>query len=699
MRSKRKNLLMLGGSIIGVVTVGILLYLETGSQIVNGFMVIGVPAMIILFGWLYVHNVKSKPGGIEESFKKTKVHNIASKFERGLEQYNEKKRKYPRWDSDVASTIESIQSEFEDNGVRFDIDNSSYEINDPNSIEIGNISELETDITDLNATIESEFSDFVESEIAQIQTSIEKLENANLINETAELNNNSTSGGEAGDLDNVRDGASEKVYEAIETLREMARGQTDVDQDDIKNELESAETHLDNEDYLNCVEDILDAQEAIRVNLSDSFDSRRQQAHNLLSVYNQHDLEQSLDKNTLEDVEEVESQLEQVDDALNLTELNRIVSEIRTVLTDVASQLQADIEEYSMTITNATVPDDYYQKPSILDVNIEDELDGMEDIESFESKFTTLFEELDPALEESKTKATVVDSYPEIKDEIESHLDSSGMVEADDIPVNQANLFFKIFDYRNNWVEHDEDNSIIRPTEIETYDVRMEVNSDPPMSSNSEVTVDIEGKGHSDNCSLILDDSAVATFNDVPEGNHQVSVNPKNAAYESHSEEIVLWGEDQFEITLEKVSITQRYCSELDIDVYDALDDTRSMLESKFEEEGYISSKMDFAIEQEIVPCLVAKWCEGNNLDTHIHQDEIFGYEGSTVREELKKVIEYNMAIGDTMTYSELKSKFVSAPLPDSIIREELSKIREELSKMDGDPTIRLHENKMELIE
>lgn len=692
MRNKRKNLLLLGGSIIGVVAAGILLYLETGSQIVNAFMVVGVPAMIILFGVLYVHNVKSKSGGTEISFKTSKIRSTANEFERALEEYNEKTRKYPGWNPTIASTIESIQSDFENNGVSFDTDTISYEITDPNSIEIGNISGIKKDIDELNVDIENEFSDFVESEITQIQTSIEKLENANLINQASELESVSTSGGEAGDLNSVRDGASEKAHNAIETIREMARGQTHVDQDAVKNELESAETHLNNEDYPNCVEDILDAQEAIRVNLSDSFDSQRQQAQDLLSVYNQHNLEQYLDENTFDDVERVASQLEQVDDALELTELNRIISDLRTVLADVASKLQADIEEYSSTITNAAVPTDYYQKPSIVDVNIEDELDDVEDLDSFESTFSTFIDELVPALEETKTKATVVDSYPDIKDEIESHLDSSGMVKADDIPVNHADQFFKLFDHRNNWVEHDEDNSVIRPTEIKTYDIRVEVNSDPPMSTDSEVTVDIKGKGHSDSRSLMLGDSAVVTFNDVPEGNHQLSVNAKNAAYESLTEEIVVWGEDQFDITLEKVSITQQYCGELDIDVDAALDDTRSMLKNKFDEEGYISSQMDFAIKQEIVPCLVAKWCEGNNLDTHIHQDEIIGYEGSTVRKELKKVIEYNMGIGDSMTYSELKSKFVSAPLPDSLIQEELS-------KLDIDTTIRLSDNKMELIE
>lgn len=652
-----------------------------GSQAATWFVIIGIPGTVVTAITLYVRGVVARSGTSEQQFVETRARSTAEEFQDAVRQINDLRDAYPKWTPGIDARLESIEGDFRAQSVTFDLETGAFDLgNGVKNSELQEFERLSNEIDDVEATIDSAFREFAEEELATIEDALERLEDVGIvrIDRLHSLDEDESVPEYQDTLELARTEATETIETAIETVREMGRGEERPSGvDTVDGDLEDAVAALEDSEFGRAVESILDARDRLRDEFSGSFEEERDAVLDLVDAVRRADIDGHVDAEYVDEVDRVEATVEGLDSALELAELSRPRSELRRTCVDIIASMGRDLERDVRTLRDADLPSGYYTEPAVVDERFVDELDDIDDINRFTEEWTSVATRLRDALETASTKAAVVDAYDDVIETIGDKLDQHGEVTGDDLPMRHADQFLGLYFRRNSDVEFDPDVPVLKRGDVETHELSVDIAYERGGETRT-ATIAVTGGGYKETATIETRVAGSTTFEDVPAGVHTISAEPGDDGFAVVEREVGIDEDTSVEIEFTEQSLRDQVCSDVDADMEELVPEMGPRLESIFEEEGYVSTAMGLPVRDTHAPCLLAVWGEDSGYDLCRDGDEIVVYDRSELERELTNVLRYNVEAGDRVRFDELEQNFLSAPVPTTVVRDVVVEIDSE---------------------
>jgi len=365
-----------------------------------------------------------------------------------------------------------------------------------------------------------------------------------------------------------------------------------------------------------------------------------------------------------------------IDDAMEMAELRDRGTRLRSVCTDLIRDLEATLENDLETLSDVNVPEDYYERPDAADHDFVSEVTAASTLEAYRSAWMAAAADLTDALATIDRKARVASMYAEIEEHIESALRREGEVTGEDLPVKRDHEQFLGLYARTHDVEFDPSvPELSTPGSGERYTVTARVSFEGGGEERS-ATVELEGPDYDAAETITTYLADVVEFEDVPYGEYTAAAIPEASGNESAERSIAVEGDVTVDLEMADVSLRDRLCSGYDhgtIQTY--LEELDDRFADTFESEGHLTSRTEFPIADEYVPCLLATWAGETGHDVTEVDDQVLVYDADTVTEELRMVAQHNLEAGGSMDYETLRERFLSAPVPDEAVRDAATSI------------------------
>lgn len=679
MNANRKTALVIGGLIAIAAALGAVVFALSGSQGVTWFVLIGIPLIVVVGIMLYVRGVIAQSGTSEEQFVRTRARSVAEEYQAVLRQRNELRTGYPDWEPQIDAQLESIGGDFETQGVSFDLETGAFDLGAVGSADIQEFERLSGEIERVDDSVESTFQEFVNTELSRMERALSRLEEVDLIQsaETFDQLNGTEEVPKCRDrLDGAREQTTASVETAVETVREMGRGEaraTDVDA--INRELDTALEAVDQYDFESATESVLEARDQLRDQFSGSFEESRDSMLRLIERVEQANIETAVDAAAMEDLRRIKSTVNEIDSALDLAELSQLRAELREICVGMIEAMQQEIEANARKLRGAELPSGYYTEPAVVGEEFTDSFSNIDDLDAFADRWSDVAVELRDAHETTESKAAVVDAYDDVAERIDQLLNRQGEVTGEDLPMRHPDQFLGLYFRQNEGVEFDPDVPMLRRGDVETYGVAVDVTYEHGSETPRTATLELEGGGYNETATVETRVAGTASFESVPAGTHTLSAAPGDDAFGRIERELRVDDDSTVAIEFTERALRDQLCSDIDVDIESVLPEMRPRLESLFEQEGYVSSEMQLPVQASFAPCLLAAWGEQTDRGLCRDGEEVIVYDHSQLTQELTNVLRYNVETGDQLRFDELRRNFLSAPVPDSVIRDVIGTI------------------------
>lgn len=686
MSSSTRTVLSIGGLIVVAAAIGAVVFVLTGTTEVVWATMIGIPVVVVVGIGLYVRGLITRSKTSEQQYVRKRGRSVAETFQNHLRTLADLRETYPRWTPNVDARVDSLVADFQNQGVKFEPESGSFELTGGvDNADVQEFERLETEIGSFQEEFEELFRDFVEAEINEIEEWTARLDDVGLVRSTP-----SVSPPPATDpipayrdaLDEAREAADESVSGAIETIRDMMRGDMRPDDiDAIEGELGTASDAADRHDYYAAADSILEARDRLRDQFAGSFEIERERLSDLLDAVLRSNVDEHVEADHIEEVNQMRDEVDALDSALELAELTRKQTQLRRTCVTMIRAMESDLDDAARTLRVADLPRGYYEEPSVVEESLADMIGDINDFERFTAEWADAAARLTDALETAQTKASVVEAYEDIADRIETRLQDIGEVTADDLPVRHADQFLGLYNRKNPSVEFDSEEGVLRRGEVERYDLMVDIQYERG-GEPRQATVELDGGSHSKTKTVETRVATSVEFTEVPSGTYTLSADPGTDAFGSVEREMTINEDTTVTVEFTERTLRERLCSEFDQDLGEHVPAIDSQISSTFEEHGYFSTEMDLPVRESYIPCLIAIWSERNGYDLVESDEEVIAYDRSQIKRELENTVRYNIEAGDKLHFEEARKNFLSVPVPDATIRKMISELQ-----MDEDVT------------
>lgn len=658
-----------------------ILYLE-GSQAAVYAQVAVVPALVVV-GYLWVNRTVKSTGTSRAEFERRKARKLGEQFSDVWKLAQQLENQYEDAVTDAEwEKLERHVGELESAGISIDRETGSFDVGSRGLGTLEEINRLENEIESLDEWLLAEFSENVRNRITGINTTLNRL--SGLVADTGTVDPSAvpTAGPDAegetsswhgtgdwlGDCYQAADGVIEDACSAIQDAVTSTEDSVDPQ---VEQRLSDAREAATAREYDAAVAAVLDARDAVERDTARSFDDQQGALDTLLATASNKSVGQYLGPSFHERIEDHRTELESVDDAIEIADLRRLREDVRGSCVDVVDELQEQLEAALDTLENGDVPEGWYDRPAAAETNYVRTLQAATDIEAFHQEFDTAVDSLLGALDAVKPKARVVSGFDRVESQIAETLRAKGVVTGEDLPVSEREEQFLGLYYRKRMDEVEFDPDVPRLSMVgggDSYNVTVTV-AFPEGGQERSVTITLDGKTTlSETCRTPL--VAETTFGDVPYGQYTVHAEPADESYSAIERTVTVDDDIAVEIELEQLSLRDQLCEDIDIDVDQILSNLSNRFESTFDDEGYLSTAMSFPVDEEYVPCLVAVWAQRKGYEATRYSGNVVVYDPELLRKEIENVIRYNLEVGESKTYDELRRNFLSAPVADSTVEE-----------------------------
>ncbi|ELY65898.1 hypothetical protein [Natrinema versiforme] len=685
MKSNAKSALGIGGLVVLAAAIGAGVFVLNGSEIAVWFVIGGIPLIIVGGIALYVRGVVSRSGTSEQQYVEKRARAVAQDFQETVRERNDLHTAYPGWEFTADAQFESIAGDLRAEGVAFDLESGAFDLTKSvKNADVQSFEEIAAEIDRVEEDVETEFRSFATDELSRIEDALDRLEEVDLVGREAAIDEPAPDAAVPACRDSVdaaRATATETIETAIETVREMGRGdQRPADSDAIERDLEAAADAVGRNEFGAAVESVLEARDRLRDQFSGSFDAERDAVLTLVDAVEDAGVAAHVDAEYIDAIDEVESAVTGMDSALDLSEVSRRRADLRRTCVDVVAALERTLAEEVEPLRDADLPPGYYAEPAIAGETFVDELEGIDDFERFTERWREVAESLADAVGTASTKAAVVGAYDDVAETIEAELEASGEVTDDDLPVRNADEFLGLYYRRNEGVELDPDVPVLRPGDVETHDLSVDVAYERGGTKRT-ATLSLSGSGYDETATVETRVAGSTTFADVPAGSYALEAEPGDDAFAPIEREVRVDGGTTIEIEFSEQSLRERVCADTDTDMGEHLSELRPRLEELFEDEGHVSTAMELPVRSAHAPCLLAVWAETDGYDaTETGDGEIVVFERDQLERELTNVVRYNLEPGERLSFDDLERNFLTAPVPRSVIRDVIADLSEEHS-------------------
>lgn len=682
MNANRKTAVILGGVVLLSAAIATVIFLLSGSQGVIYFAMVGIPLLVVAGVGAYVKGVVAQSGKSEEQFVTKRARSVAQEYQDVLRQVNEYQSKYPDWNPGIEAQIKSIAGDFENQGVVFDLESGSFNIGDNvGSSDIQEFERLSGEVESLRDDVTNNFTTFASSQLSEFRNVVGKLQDVNLVQTSSTIiTNPGNSLSEAADnVDKARNTCENSINEAIETVRNMGRGETRAEDLDLVNEeLDNAKSFASQSQYDASLNAVLEARDRLRDQFSGSFDKKKDAIEKLVEAINQSNVEKYVDPDSIDEIKEVEDTIRNLNSALDLSDLAQTENRARRVAEDMVATIEHNLDKETMTLEQADLPSGYYTKPDALEERYLSQLEQCDSMEEFTQIWIEASEGLTEALQIAQTKSSVVDAYEDVEETIRNKLHSEGKVTTQDLPMKNADQFLGLYYRYEEGVELVQDGTVLRRGDVETYSITIDISYDKGSEDPRTATVELDGAGYNKSKSLSTRIAGSLMFEEVPGGEITIKADPGDHEFGSIEREMSVTSEDKIELDFSERGLAEQLCEDIEADLEGVLSDMESKFEDLYSDNGYLSTEMDLPIQDSYQPCLFAMWSEETGKAICRDGDEILVYNGNQLTDELEKVLQYNAEPGELLEFDQIRRNFLSAPLPDSVIQSELMAIDNE---------------------
>jgi hypothetical protein len=182
--------------------------------------------------------------------------------------------------------------------------------------------------------------------------------------------------------------------------------------------------------------------------------------------------------------------------------------------------------------------------------------------------------------------------------------------------------------------------------------------------------VELEGDAHDDRTEVTTYLAETVVFEEVPYGEYTVRAVPATDGNEPAETSVTVDADVTVDLEMPDVTLRERLCEGLD-DVDRHVDEMSDRFGERFEASGYLDDSMSFPVSDTYVPCMLATWAaEAGHGVTETETGGVVVYSADRIAEELWKVARHNLGPGETIGYGGLRERFLSAPVPDAVVRE-----------------------------
>jgi len=694
MNENRQTAVVIGGLIALAAALGAIVFALSGSQGVTWFVLIGIPLIVVVGIVLYVRGVIAQSGTSEEQFVRTRGRAVSEEYQSTLRQINELRTAYPNWEPRIDARLESVGGDFESQGVSFDLNTGAFDLNSVGSADIQEFERLSNEIGGIDETVQSTFQEYVNAELSRMERTLSRLEEVDLIQSPETFDQ--LTGDEAipdcrDRLDGARANTTASVETAVETVREMGRGEARAsDVNAIDTELDAATAALDQYNFESATESILEARDQLREQFSGSFEESRDAMLRLIERVERANIDSAVEADAMADLRQIKSTVDGIDSALDLAELSQLRAELRQICVSMIETMSREIDANARTLRNTELPSGYYTEPAVVGEQFTDTLSKIDDLDAFTDRWADVAVELRDAHETTESKVAVVEAYDDVAERIEQTLDRTGEVTGNDLPMRYPDQFLGLYFRQNEGVEFDPDVPMLRRGDVETYGLAVDVTYERGSETPRIATLKLNGSGYEETATVETRVAGTASFESVPAGTHTLSAAPGDDAFGRIERELQVDGDSTVAIEFTERGLRDQVCADIDVDIESVLPEMEPRLESLFNEEGYVSSTMQLPVRASFAPCLLAVWGEQTNRGLCRDGDKIIVYDHSQLAQELTNVLRYNVETGEQLRYDELRRNFLSAPVPDGVIRDVIGTIDSEHSVAPAEAGIRI---------
>lgn len=684
MKRQTRAALGIGALTVLMAAVGAGLFVFASTQLGVYFVVGGIPVVLLVVAVAYVRGVLSGEGNtgqyVEQRTKQ--VGESLREFWRSLSTVEEN---YPRFDaSTLRSRADSLVADYEAQGGEFDREAGSFTVGKgASSGELQELERIDAEVSTLAADRDDQLYDFVDDELDALHGDMRALADADVASEPPAPPEPPTpeEGAPSGlayweavgeDLDDYRAEADATVEEAVARVEDIQRNATDdYDEAAVDRHLDDAEAARRDGEYGRAVDAVLDARATLESELSGSFDQDREDLRSFVETVLDSEAEQYVDADHFDRVREVKRDLEDLDSALDVGTLSEHRRTVRTAALDVVEALETELDRHVRTLDGEELPAGYYTRPDVADESHAEALRDVRAVRDLEREWADAVSDLVDAVGTAKTKATVVEAYDDVSETIEDGLRRDGTVTADDLPVRHAEQFFGLYFRRNPDVEFDPDAPALHRGDVETYRVDVTVSYDEGSEDKRRATVTLSGGEYDDREVVETHLVGTAGFEDVPYGEYDLVVAPDRDDYGRVERTLQVDADTDVEVDLEPVTLTEQLVGDRREEIEEHVPELGPRLRDRFDEDGYLSTEMEFPITDDFVPGLLAAWADQEGYAvTRTEDGTVIVYDDTQLSQEIMNVIQYNLDEGDRLTYERIRSNYLSVPVPDPVIEE-----------------------------
>lgn len=680
MASRGRTILLLTGATASVGMIGTVVFVAFGSGAGIWIVGLGVPATIVAGFWAYTRGVVDSTQVRTSDFLAEQARETATDFRMAITVYQRLRDQYDDWDPEVLDTrVETLATDFADAGVRVDPTTGEFEVENPANPRVFDNLGSETDafVSERDAS----FREFVAADIRQTNTTLRRLA-PEILSETettagspADLPADAGPGTARELLDSARESGKDTVEVAIEQIREAV---TEYSQDsgDLDEELAAARSRAAEHDFSGATQQLMRATDVAEEALGGQFEIDRSAVEDLLTTIDQSPMSDYATRDQLDRVDEIRSEMPDIDSAINAERLNETDARLRETAREMVVEIAEELRTTVGQIEDSEIPAMSYTPPGAVETQYRQRFARTETAEEFRQAWTRSVGELTEALDEAQQEAAVASSYGTVAERIETQLRSTGRVTGEELPVSEPRRFMEPYAAQHPDTQYDDSVPVVSMTDgSETYVLTVTARLADHDGTERGFQVGVSGDEYAE--TVTENEYAITETFSVSYGEYDVDVSVDDDAITDVSRSLRVTSDRQVAIVLDKQPVVDRVCGTDRSAVEAELPAMEDTLRSRFEDsaEGYLTSESELPIADEFVPCLLAVWAESAGYNARMNDGRVLVYDHPAFAERVTFAVENQVVDGGaSLSLADIRDRYLTIPASDELL---VSTIRE----------------------
>ncbi len=667
MKSTRRDALVAGGVVAGLAVLGVAVFLFSGSGSAVLFFVAGVPVLLILGGVAW-HRRETQSAGSTSPRIESMTDDLADDVEELLVTYRRLETETP-WDpSQYAEAIRGIERDLENRG--FDIttggDAVGVEVVEY-SMGIGAISQHREHVRNTLDSLESGYSEDVEAQIAAMNEQLDRLIEENLLDPSAAgaIEGMPGAGTDPERLSGVlrdRRGTFQDLLDDAESRVHDVAGERVIEWQDVERSIAAGQ-------YGAAANLVLDPD---GVETPDP-EPKKAELLDLVDAVESSIARQYADPSRFETLEEVRSEVEAIDSAYELDRLDdRLRPRALRTCAEIVTDMRAELTDYIDRFSGSEIPDGFFERPSVLDRSLENELRAASDLEAFRVQWTRMVDELASGLDTAAEREGALQAYDDVVGVVEQTLAAESEVATDDVPYDPAEPIMRLYHHRNPEVGFLPGRpALTQNTEMvgQEFELTAAIRLDPPEAR--EITVSVSIRDETQRRTRTIDGAGRIGFEGIRGGEATVSASADDDRFGSREAELTLDRDRTVEFRLAEETAIDRLCAGVQTNAELLLSEVEDDITAQYESEQHLTDGMNLGVQDEFAPCVLALWADDAGLSVRVEDDDtVLVYDRQRMQNQLVDLTEQRVSDGGELAYEKMRERFLKPPASDALIRD-----------------------------